>query len=236
MTHKFSEHELDLLIKLSENSLITPEAISEVFPPEVLIQFIKQYLTLLRTTEQSSDITPTHSAITKTNVLSQKKDILSWDETFMGIASVVKLRSKDPSTQVGACIVGPDKRILSVGYNGAPNKFPDSRFPWGKTAENPLDTKYPYVVHAERNAILNFRGVLREFEGATVYVTHFPCHECAKEIIQSGIKEVVFLTPYYASDGLSEASVRMFKECGVEYRQFWHAPLPVTLNEEQKRN
>lgn len=154
----------------------------------------------------------------------QRTDVLSWEDTFMSIASVVRLRSKDPSTQVGACIVSSDKRILSVGYNGAPNRFDDEAFPWSRDNEDALETKYPYVVHAERNAILNFRGSLREFEDATVFVTHFPCNECAKEIVQAGVREVVYLKN--AKDDTWEviASKRIFTETGVKFRQIEPGP------------
>lgn len=147
-----------------------------------------------------------------------RSDVLSWDETFMSIADVLSKRSKDPSTQVGACVVSADRRILSGGYNGATKGFSDDDFPWGKTDGNPLLTKYPFVVHAERNAILNFRGSLREFEGATVYVTHFPCHECAKDIAQSGISEVVFRNDHNTS-GLGDASLIIFKHARISVRQ-----------------
>lgn len=149
----------------------------------------------------------------------QRENISSWDETFINIADVVKNRSKDPVTQVGACIVSADKRILSLGYNGAPNGFEDEKFPWGKVGEF-TETKYAYVVHAERNCILNFRGSLREFDGASVYVTHFPCNECAKEIIQVGIKEVVYLnTPSWEKDSV-KASKILFDQVKVLYRQY----------------
>lgn len=147
--------------------------------------------------------------------MEQRKDYASWDDTFMDIAHVVSRRSKDPCTQVGACIISDDNRILSVGYNGAPNGYPDDKFPWGKTDSDPLNTKYAFVVHAERNAILNFRGNLREFTGSKVYVTHFPCSECAKEIIQSGIGEVV----YREDHKRDKASVKMFDMCGVKVRK-----------------
>jgi len=149
----------------------------------------------------------------------KREDIASWDETFINIADVVKNRSKDPVTQVGACIVSSDKRILSLGYNGAPNGFDDEDFPWGKVGsfEN---TKYAYVVHAERNAILNFRGNLREFEQATVYVTHFPCNECAKEIAQAGVREVVYLNiPEWEKDNV-KASKILLDKVGIIYRKF----------------
>lgn len=148
----------------------------------------------------------------------QRVGVPSWDDTFMGIAEIVSKRSKDPNTQVGACIVSSDNRILSVGYNGAPKGFSDDVFPWGRTSTNPLENKHPFVVHSERNAILNFRGSLREFDRATIYVTHFPCNECAKEIAQVNISEVVFLNPHRASDGLSPASLLIFKHAGVNLR------------------
>lgn len=149
----------------------------------------------------------------------KRDDVLSWDETFMSIAHVVKQRSKDPSTQVGACVVSSDKRILTLGYNGAPNGFDDNEFPWDKTGDE-LSTKYPYVVHAERNAILNFRGYLREFNDATIYVTLFPCNECAKEIIQTGIKEVVYFKMPDNHKTATEASIIMFEKTGVKMREF----------------
>jgi len=147
-----------------------------------------------------------------------RKDYLSWDEYFMAIAKVSAKRSKDPSTQVGACIVGKDNRILSIGYNGAPNGFSDKKFPWKRIGGN-LETKYFFVVHAERNAILNYRGSRRDFEDAKIYVDLFPCHECAKEIIQIGIKEVIYLSDKYADTESTIASKKLFDECGVKYRQ-----------------
>lgn len=127
-----------------------------------------------------------------------RKDYLSWDEYFMAVAKLSAMRSKDPHTQVGACIVSNDNRILSIGYNGAPNGFNDEKFPWGREG-NPLETKYLYVVHAERNAILNYRGSRKDLENSKIYVDLFPCNECAKEIIQAGIKEVVYLSDKYAN-------------------------------------
>lgn len=161
----------------------------------------------------------------------QRENILPWEDTFMAIASVVRLRSKDPSTQVGACVVSADNRILSLGYNGAPNRFDDEAFPWSRDHEDDLETKYPYVVHAERNAILNFRGSLREFEGASVFVTHFPCNECAKEIVQAGIREVVYLKDSKDSTWEVIASKRIFTETGVKFRQIANGPeINVDLN------
>ena len=148
----------------------------------------------------------------------QRKDYLNWDEYFMGIAKLSSMRSKDPNTQVGACIVGNDNRILSIGYNGTPNGYKDNEFPWDREG-NPLDTKYLYVCHAEMNAILNYRGSRKELENAKIYVDLFPCNECAKIIIQSGIKEVIYLSDKYANTDGTIASKRLFDTCGVKYKQ-----------------
>ena len=148
----------------------------------------------------------------------KRKDYISWDEYFMAIAKLSAMRSKDPSTQVGACIVSNDNRILSIGYNGAPNGFDDEKFPWAREGEN-LNTKYPYVCHAELNAILNYRGSKKDLESAKIYVDLFPCNECAKIIIQSGIKEVIFLSDKYAHAENNIASRRLFDECGVTYKK-----------------
>ena len=150
--------------------------------------------------------------------MKKRLDYISWDEYFMGVAKLTAMRSKDPNTQVGACIVASDNRILSVGYNGAPNGFDDDKFPWERVG-NALDTKYLYVCHAERNAILNFKGSRRELENARIYVDLFPCNECAKEIIQCGIKEVIYLSDKYASTDSTIASKRMFDECGITYKK-----------------
>ena len=148
----------------------------------------------------------------------KRNDYLSWDEFFMGIAKLSSGRSKDPNTQVGACIVSSDNRVLSAGYNGAPNSFSDDDFPWERDG-NPLDTKYMYVCHAEANAIDNFRGYKKEFEGARIYVDLFPCNECAKKIVQSGIKEVIYLSDKYANSDSTKASKFIFDKCGVTYRE-----------------
>ena len=140
------------------------------------------------------------------------------DEYFIALAKLTAMRSKDPSTQVGACIVSADNRILSVGYNGAPNGFDDDNFPWNRQGEN-LETKYPYVCHAEMNAVLNYRGTRKDFENARIYVDLFPCNECAKIIIQSGIKEVVYLSNKYKDSENNIASRRLFDSCGIEYHQ-----------------
>ena len=166
------------------------------------------------------------------NINKQRKEYLSWDEYFMGVAKLSALRSKDPSTQVGACIVGDDNRILSIGYNGTPNGFPDSDFPWDREGDA-LNTKYFYVCHAELNAILNFRGNRRDLEGARIYVVLFPCNECAKAIIQCGIKEVVYLSDKYNGTEGNIASKRLFDKCGVTYRMVDAKNKEITLNLEE---
>ena len=147
--------------------------------------------------------------------MSKSLEYISWDEYFMGVARLSALRSKDPSTKVGACIVNENKRIVGIGYNGFPYGCSDDEFPWERTGEF-LDTKYPYVVHAEPNAILNSTTPLH---GATIYVTLFPCNECAKLIIQSGIKHVVYGCDKYHDDASYEASRRMFESAGVTYEK-----------------
>ena len=135
----------------------------------------------------------------------------------MGIALLSSMRSKDPSTQVGACIVNSEKRILSMGYNGMPRCCSDDEFPWGKD-ENPLDSKYLYVCHAELNAILNCAS--GNVRCCTVYTTLFPCNECAKAIIQSGIAEVVYMSDKYSESDSVLASKRMFTTAGVKFREY----------------
>lgn len=156
----------------------------------------------------------------------KRNDYLSWDEYFMGIAALSAMRSKDPSTQVGACIVNKDKRILSMGYNGMPRCCSDDEYPWGKT-ESALESKYLYVCHAELNAILNCAG--GNVRGCTVYTTLFPCNECAKAIIQSGIDEVVYFEDKYADSDSVIASKRMFDTAGVKYRAFTSANKEINI-------
>lgn len=145
--------------------------------------------------------------------MAKREDYLSWDEYFMGIAMLSSYRSKDPSTQVGACIVNDKNRIMSVGYNGFPAGCSDDEFPWERQGDV-YDTKYAYVCHAELNAILNNRG--GTLDGCRIYVALFPCNECAKAIIQSGIKEVVYLSDKYADTPTTRASKRMFEAAGVK--------------------
>ncbi len=147
----------------------------------------------------------------------KRTDYLSWDEYFMGIAMLSAQRSKDPSTQVGACIANADHKILSVGYNGMPIGCSDDEMPWQREGSL-LDTKYAYVCHAELNAILNNDG--GSLKGTTIYVTLFPCHECAKAIVQSGIREVVYWGDKYADTDSTRASRRIFQYCGVKLRQY----------------
>lgn len=148
--------------------------------------------------------------------MSKREDYISWDEYFMGIAILSARRSKDPNTQVGACIVNNNNKIMSVGYNGLPRGCCDDEFPWERTGDE-FNTKYPYVCHAELNAILNSGGA--SLEGCKVYVALFPCNECAKAIIQCGIKEVVYLSDKYADSVSVRASKRMFDSAGVKYHQ-----------------
>ena len=147
-----------------------------------------------------------------------REGYISWDEYFMGVAILSGMRSKDPGTQVGCCIVSPSNRILSMGYNGFPNGCSDEDFPWGKEEEDPYDNKYMYSTHSELNAILNYRG--GSLEGCKLYVTLFPCNECAKAIIQSGIKELIYLSDKYHDTHASIASRRMFNMTGVKYRAY----------------
>jgi dCMP deaminase len=149
----------------------------------------------------------------------KRKDYISWDEYFIGIVKLSSMRSKDPNTQVGACLVSSDNRILSVGYNGAPNGFNDDKFPWGRVGDR-LNTKYMYVCHGELNAILNYKGSNRDLENGKIYVDFFPCNECAKAIIQSGIKEVIYYDDKYATSKETIASKKMFSLVGVKVRQF----------------
>ena len=155
----------------------------------------------------------------------KRTDYISWDEYFMGIALLSAQRSKDSNTQVGACIVSDENKILSVGYNGMPTGCCDDEMPWGRDGEK-LDTKYPFVCHAELNAILNSGSSLR---GSRVYVTLFPCNECAKAIIQSGIKEVIYLSDKYADSDETKASKKMFGMVGISCRQYIPSQRTVAL-------
>ena len=150
--------------------------------------------------------------------MSEKRaDVISWDEFFMRVAVAASMRSKDPNTQVGACIADTNHRILSVGYNGTPSALTDDDFPWG-VSDDPLMDKHSYVVHAEANAVLNYRGSLKDMGGATVYVTLFPCNECAKILAQVGIGEVVYLSDKYDGTEGNLISKRILTSCGIAYR------------------
>ena len=151
-------------------------------------------------------------------VINVREDYLTWDEYFMAIAKLTSMRSKDPSTGVGSCIVSDKNRILSIGYNGAPNGYSDKDFPWQREGDN-LETKYPYVCHSEMNAVLNYNGSKKDLEGSRIYVDLFPCNECAKIIIQAGIKEVIYLSDKYANSENNIASRRLFDMCGVKYHK-----------------
>lgn len=142
----------------------------------------------------------------------KRQNFISWDEYFMGIAMLAAKRSKDPNTQVGACIVSQDNIIISTGYNGMPKGCSDDEFPWTREGE---ETKYPFVVHAELNAILNANG--RDLRGSRLYVALFPCNECAKAIIQCGIREVIYLSDKYNNSMSNLASKRMLGAAGVNY-------------------
>ena len=148
----------------------------------------------------------------------KRDDVISWDEFFMRVAIAAKLRSKDPNTQVGACIADTNHRILSVGYNGTPAGLDDDEFPWESTGD-PLTDKHNYVIHAEANAILNYRGSLKDMAGATVYVTLFPCHECAKTLVQAGICDVVYVDDKYHDTEDVVVSRSILDRCGISYRQ-----------------
>ena len=147
--------------------------------------------------------------------MNKRADYLSWDEYFMGVALLSAQRSKDPGTQVGACIINEKKKIVGIGYNGLPIGCDDDEFPWERDGAF-LDTKYPYVCHAELNAILN--KISADLHECTVYTTLFPCNECAKVIIQSGIREVIYLSNKYPDTDSVKASCRLFDSAGVLYR------------------
>lgn len=147
----------------------------------------------------------------------KRDNYISWDEYFMGVALLSAQRSKDPNTQVGACIVDSKKRIVGVGYNGFPKGCSDEELPWNRSGDF-LDTKYAYVCHAELNAILN--KINEDLDGCIIYVALFPCNECAKLIIQSGIKEVVYLSDKYKDTDSHKASQKMLEMSGIKLRKF----------------
>ena len=156
----------------------------------------------------------------------KRKDYISWDEYFMGVAMLTGMRSKDPNTQVGACIVSADHKILSMGYNGLPTGCSDDEFPWGREGD-PLENKYLFTTHSELNAILNYRG--GSLEGSTIYVSLFPCNECAKAIIQAGIKRIVYDSDKYDGTPSVIASQRMLTTAGVTLQKYVHTNREVTI-------
>ena len=155
----------------------------------------------------------------------KRADYINWDEYFMGVAMLAARRSKDPNTQVGACIVSQDNIIISTGYNGMPKGCSDDEYPWEREG---AQTKYPFVVHAELNAILNASG--RDLRGSKLYVALFPCNECAKAIIQSGVREVYYLSDKYATTPATIASKRMMDAAGVKYIQLHTTVKSITLD------
>lgn len=157
-----------------------------------------------------------NTTMTGKTKMSKRSDYISWDEYFMSVALLSAMRSKDPNTQVGACIVNEKKRIVGVGYNGFPSCCSDDDLPWDREGEY-LETKYPYVCHAELNAVLN--SIIADLNGCSIYVALFPCNECAKVLIQAGIKEIVYLSDKYADTDPVKASKRMFDLGGIKYRQ-----------------
>lgn len=148
----------------------------------------------------------------------KRTDYISWQDYFMGIAILSAQRSKDPSSQVGACIVNPQNKIVGIGYNGFPIGCSDSELPWDREAADPCDTKYPYVCHAELNAIMNKNSA--DLTGCRLYVTLFPCNECTKLILQGGIKQIIFLSDKYHETDSVRAARRMLDMAGVEYTPF----------------
>ncbi len=159
--------------------------------------------------------------------MSKREDYINWDEYFMGVALVSAQRSKDPNTQVGACIVNDENRIVGIGYNGFPKGISDDDFSWERQGSF-LETKYPFSCHAELNAILNSVG--RELKGCRVYVSLFPCNECAKAIIQTGINEIIFLSDKYSESDIVKASKMMFEKSGVKTRKFESDKEGITIS------
>ena len=157
----------------------------------------------------------------------KRENYINWDEYFMGIALLSSERSKDPNSQVGACIVSEDNKILSIGYNGFPVGCNDDELSWERDGAF-KDTKYPYVCHAELNAILNYTGAT--IKGSKIYVALFPCNECAKAIIQSGIKEVIYKSDKYKDTEVVQVSKKMFEMAGVKFKQYTTRGIKLTLD------
>ncbi len=148
---------------------------------------------------------------------SKRKDYITWDECFMRMAHIIAERSKDPSTQAGAVIVNDNRIVIGLGYNGFPRGIKDEQLPWDRGGGKLDDTKYAYVVHAEENAVYNSNA---KTGGCTIYTTLFPCNECAKTIIQTGIKKVIYESDKYHDEVVWKASRRMFDLVGIEYVQY----------------
>jgi len=155
----------------------------------------------------------------------KRKDYITWDEYFMGIAILSANRSKDPNTTVGACIVNKNNRVLTTGYNGTPVGLSDDEMPWERDGGF-KETKYAYVCHSELNAILNYKGDLSD---TIIYVTLFPCNECAKVIAQSGIKEVVYLSDKYAETDSTIVSKKILDSVGIKYRKYELTNKKITI-------
>ena len=153
---------------------------------------------------------------------------ITWDQYFMAVAKLSSHRSKDPNTQVGCCIVNPNNRIVSLGYNGMPHGCSDDTYPWDRKNKDPLKNKYLYVCHSELNAILNARG--RDLTGCKLYVTLFPCNECAKAIIQSGIKEVVYEEDLYPNLDSTKAAKKMFSSAKVKLTKYKKLKQKLEIN------
>lgn len=157
----------------------------------------------------------------------KRKDYINWDQYFMGIAMLSSMRSKDPNTCVGACIVDQENRIRSVGYNGMPRGCSDDDFPWERDGESNLDTKYMFVCHAELNALLNYMG--SDVKGSKIYVTLFPCNECTKAIIQAGITEVIYLDNKYEGTDTVTASKMLMSAAKIKYRAYTPSNLNINF-------
>lgn len=149
----------------------------------------------------------------------QRKNVISWDEYFISVARLTAQRSKDPSTQVGSCLVSTENKILSTGYNGFPRGCAYDTYPWDRDQKNPLDNKYPYVIHSEINCILNASD-LSKVKGARLYTTHYPCNECAKVIVQVGIEKIIYETILYPKDLTYRAAAILFDVAGIQVVQF----------------
>ena len=159
--------------------------------------------------------------------IQKRQGYISWDEYFMGVAQLSAMRSKDPNSQVGACIVSQENKILSMGYNGFPKGCDDDEYPWNREGDL-CDSKYAYVTHSELNAILNYRG--GSLEGAKLYVSLFPCNECAKAIIQAGIKTVIYDCDKYEHTPSVIASKRMLDAAGVRYYKYNRTGRKINLD------